>query len=101
MLLPYRVYRRFVDERCAQTAAALSFSTLLSLVPMIAMAVAIIVRLPYAEGLTKSLEHFLLTNLLPDRAGVIIVKYVGEFAHKTDGLTLIGGLALMATALVQ
>lgn len=101
LLLPYRVYRRFVDERCAQTAAALSFSTLLSLVPMIAMAVAIIVRLPFAEGLTKSLEHFLLTNLLPDRAGTIIVKYVGEFAHKTERLTLIGGLALMATALVQ
>ena len=101
MLLPFRVYRRFVDERCAQTAAALSFSTLLSLVPMIAMAVIIIARLPFAEGLSKSLEHFLLTNFLPDRAGTIIAKYVGEFAHKTEHLTLIGGLALGATALVQ
>lgn len=101
LLLPYRVFRRFVDERCAQTAAALSFSTLLSLVPMIAMAVAIIARLPFAESLSKALERFLLANLLPDRAGVIIVKYVGEFAHQTAHLTLIGGLALAATALVQ
>lgn len=101
LLLPYRVYRRFVDERCAQTAAALSFSTLLSLVPMIAMAVVIIARLPFADGLSKSLEHFLLTNLLPDRAGIIIVKYISQFARKTESVTLIGGLALAATALIQ
>lgn len=101
LLLPLRVFRRFVGERCAQAAAALSFSTLLSLVPMIAIAVAIIVRLPFAEGLSKALEQFLLANLLPDRAGSIIVKYVGEFTRKTEHLTLIGVLALIATALVQ
>ena len=38
---------------------------------------------------------------MPDRAGAIIVRYVGEFAHKTEQLTLIGSLALAATALVQ
>jgi membrane protein len=101
LLLPYRVFKRFVGERCAQAAAALSFSTLLSLVPMIAIAVAIIARLPFADGLSRSLEHFLLANLLPERAGGIIVKYVGEFTRKAQQLTLIGGLALIATALVQ
>jgi len=68
---------------------------------MIAIAVAIIARLPFAEGLSRSLEHFLLANLLPERAGGIIVKYVGEFTRKTEQLTLIGGFALIATALVQ
>lgn len=101
LLLPFRVFRRFVDERYAQAAAALSFSTLLSLVPMIAIAVLIIARLPFAEGLSKALEQFLLANLLPDRAGTIIVKYVGEFTRKTQHLPLLGGLALIATALVQ
>jgi membrane protein len=101
LLLPFRVFRRFVDERCAQAAAALSFSTLLSLVPMIAIAVVIISRLPFAEGLSKALEQFLLANLLPDRAGNIIVKYVGEFTRKTQHLPLVGGLALIATALIQ
>ena len=100
-MLPFRVFRRFVDERCAQAAAALSFSTVLSLVPMIAIAVMIIAHLPFAEGLSKALEQFLLANLLPDRAGAVIVKYVGEFTRKTQHLTLVGGLALIATALVQ
>ena len=101
LLLPFRVFRRFVDERCAQAAAALSFSTLLSLVPMIAIAVLVIVRLPFAEGLSKALEQFLLANLLPDRAGAIIVKHVGEFTRQTQHLPLVGGLALAGTALVQ
>jgi membrane protein len=101
LLLPFRVFRRFVDQRCAQAASALSFSTLLSLVPMMAIAVMIIARLPFAEGLSKALEQFLLANLLPDRAGTIIVKYVGEFTRKTQHLTLVGGFALIATALVQ
>jgi len=101
LLLPFRVFRRFVGERCAQAAAALSFSTLLSLVPMIAIAVAIIARLPFAEGLSKALEQFLLANLLPDRAGTIIVKYVGEFTRKTQHLTLIGSVALIVIALAQ
>lgn len=100
-MLPLRVFRRFAGERCAQAAAALSFSTVLSLVPMIAIAVMIIARLPFAEALSKALEQFLLANLLPDRAGIIIVKYVGEFTRKTQHLTLVGGLALIATALIQ
>ena len=101
LLLPFRVFRRFIHERCAQAAAALSFTTLLSLVPMIAIAALIIARLPFAEGLSKALQHFLLANLLPDRAGTIIVMYVGEFTRKTEHLTLVGGLALTVTALVQ
>ena len=101
LLLPLRVFSRFVKERCAQAAAALSFSTLLSLVPMIAIAVLIIARLPFAEGLSKALEQFLLSNLLPDRAGTIIVKYIGEFTRKTQHLPLVGGIALIATALAQ
>ena len=101
LLLPLRVFSRFVREQCAQAAAALSFSTLLSLVPMIAIALLIIARLPFADGLSKSLEQFLLSNLLPDRAGAIIVKYIGEFTRKTQHLPLVGGLALIATALAQ
>jgi len=100
-VLPFRVFRRFVDERCAQAAAALSFSTVLSLVPMIAIAVMIIARLPFADALSKALEQFLLANLLPDRAGSIIVRYVGEFTRKTQHLSLVGGLVLIVTALVQ
>ncbi|HUW39332.1 MAG TPA: YihY family inner membrane protein [Rhodocyclaceae bacterium] len=96
-----RVARRFSVERYAQTAASLSFSTLLGLVPLVAVGLALISRLPFAEGMVAALEKFMLANLLPARAGSTIARYALQFAHKAAHLTLIGGLALATTALMQ
>jgi membrane protein len=99
--LTYRVARRFHTDRCAQTAAALSFATLLALVPMISVAIALLSQFPFASGIGDSLERFLLANLLPDKAGAIIAKYLGLFANRVGRVTLIGIGALALTALMQ
>jgi membrane protein len=96
-----RVIRRFRDERCMQTAASLSFATLLGLVPLIAVGLTLITRLPFGAGMTAAAEKFLLANLLPQKAGTIIASYIIQFAHKAQHLTLIGVVALAATALLQ
>ncbi|MCK9387577.1 MAG: YihY family inner membrane protein [Sulfuritalea sp.] len=105
LLAPFRLIvrtaRRFHGEHCARTAAALSFSTLIGLVPMIAAAFALISLLPAGVGLGPALEKFLLANLLPDKAGVIIAKYVGRFAASAERVTLLGIAVLGATALMQ
>ncbi|RLJ63611.1 YihY family inner membrane protein [Sulfurisoma sediminicola] len=105
ILAPFRlvanVARRFHSERCAQTAAALSFATLLGLVPMFAVGAVVISNLPFGSGLGAALEKFLLTNLLPDKAGAVVAKYVSQFAHRAERVTLIGGLFLAVTALIQ
>lgn len=95
------IVRRFRNERLAQTAAALSFATLLGLVPMIVVAASLIDRLPFAAGIASALERFLLANLLPDKAGAVIAKVVGQFADRAGQVTLIGVGALAATALMQ
>ncbi len=99
--LVVRVAQRFRSERCTQTAAALSFTTLLGLVPMITGAVALISILPFGSGLGVAVEKFLLANLLPDKAGVVIAKYVSQFANKAERLTWLGLVTLAITALVQ
>jgi len=105
ILAPFRlvanVARRFHTERYAQTAAALSFATLLGLVPMFAIGAVVISSLPFGSGLGAALEKFLLTNLLPDKAGAVVAKYVGQFAHRAERVTLVGGLFLAVTALIQ
>lgn len=105
LLAPFRLVlrtaRRFQAEQCAQTAAALSFATLIGLVPMIAAAVVLISNLPLGMGLGTALEKFLLANLLPDKAGAIIAKYIGQFAARAERLTIFGGIVLAATALIQ
>lgn len=99
--LVVRVVRRFRAERLTQTAAALSFATLLGLVPMIAVAAVLIDFLPFTAGLGVSLEKFLLANLLPEKAGGTIARHVGQFAQRTERVTTAGVVMLAATALIQ
>jgi len=99
--LIYRVVQRFRGERLAQTAAALSFATLLGLVPMIGVAATLLDHLPFAAGIGAALQKFLLANLLPEKAGAVIAKYVGQFAGRAGRMTLIGLLVLAGTALTQ
>ncbi|MDE2598887.1 MAG: YihY family inner membrane protein [Rhodocyclaceae bacterium] len=96
-----RVVHRYRTERCGQTAAALAFTTVLGLVPMVAGAVALISILPFGSGLGAAVQKFLLANLLPDKAGIVITKYVTQFASKAVRLTWIGALTLAVTAMLQ
>ena len=85
----------------AYAIAALSFATLLGLVPMIAVAASILSHLLLADMLTAAINKFLMTNLLPDKAGGIIAKYVTQFAVKAQRLTWLGLGILAFTAIAQ
>jgi membrane protein len=96
-----RVARRFLEERLALTAAALSFHTLLGLVPMIVVGFSLFQLLPYANGVSAALEKFLLANLLPDKAGAVIARHLTQFAQRAAGVPLAGVIAMIVTALMQ
>ena len=95
------VVKRFRAERLAQSAAALSFATLLGLVPMIIVAASLIDHIPYGAGIASALEKFILANLLPEKAGAVIAKVVGHFADRASGVTLAGVGLLVVTAVTQ
>jgi membrane protein len=105
LLAPFNLFinvvRRFRAERYTQTAAALSFATLLGLVPMLVVGATLIEILPFGIKLSAALEQFLLATLLPDKAGEVIAKYLGQFAHRAGRVTWIGLAALALTALLQ
>lgn len=105
LLTPFRLVasmvRRFLTERCIQTAAALSFATLLGLVPMVVIGATLIETLPFGVKLTAALESFLTSTLLPEKAGTVIAKYLGQFAHRAERIPWLGLAALAVTALMQ
>lgn len=68
---------------------------------MIAAALALISFLPVGVGLGAALQKFLLANLLPEKAGIIIAKYIGQFAYRAGKVTFFGIAVLGATALMQ
>lgn len=60
---------RFVQDRCAQTAASLAFTTLLALVPMITIALTVFSAFPVSEDFSAQIKIYLLNNLMPENAG--------------------------------
>ncbi len=105
LLAPFRlltqIVRRFRAEHHAQTAAALSFATLLGLVPMVVVGAALLEWLPFGIKLTTALERFLLDTLLPEKAGKVIANHLATFAQRAERVTWIGLVSLAVTALMQ
>ena len=84
------VSRRWSDDRCPQIAGSLTYTTLLALVPMFAIAVAVLSSAPFFEDVMSKIKIFLLLNLTPDIAGRIITVYMKEFAANASRLTKVG-----------
>lgn len=91
---------RFKEVRGSLVASSLTFTTLLSLVPLVAVSFTVMGQLPMFAQLGTTLKVFLLTNLLPDKAGKVIATYAVQFSQKASDLTLFGGVALIATAVL-
>jgi membrane protein len=92
------VLKRWTEDRCPQIAGSLTFTTLLALVPVFAIAVALLSRLPFFDDVMVQIKVFLLLNLAPEIAGKIITVYMEEFRRNAGRLTTIGVAALVVTA---
>ncbi len=94
------VFRRFFEDRCPQTAAALAYTTLLSLVPLITVALVVLSAFPVFGELMTALKIFLLTHMVPEIAGKIITVYMVQFSEKAARLTLVGTAFLVLSAIL-
>jgi len=92
---------RFVQDRCAQTASSLTFTTLLALVPMITIALTVFSAFPVFVDFSAQIKTYLLNNLMPENAGVIITQYMQQFADSAARLTAVGIVILTATAMMM
>ena len=95
------VARRFKEERALQTAGSLSYTTLLSLVPLLTVALAIASAFPVFSQAVEALRAFLVHNFLPDaRAVRPVMDTIDAFARNAGRLTAIGLLGFMITAVL-
>jgi membrane protein len=93
------VLRRWSEDRCPQIAGSLAFTTLLALVPVFAIAVAMLSRAPFFEEVMVQVKVFLLQNLVPEIADKIITVYMEQFRENAGRLTTVGLVALLFTAM--
>ena len=101
LTLIHFIVARFAQDRCAQTAASLTFTTLLALVPMVTIALAVFSAFPVFEDFSAQIKIYLLNNLMPDNAGKIITQYMQQFADSAARLTAVGIVFLTVTAMLM
>lgn len=90
---------KFQQQRCVETAASLSYTSLLSLVPLLAVLFAGFSTFPVFQELFDQLQTFIFKNFIPSSSEVI-QEYLTEFVGKASRLTLIGLISLFVIALM-
>jgi membrane protein len=93
--------RRFLEDRCLDQAASLSYTTLLSLVPLVALCAVIVSVVPQFQDFRDDIERLFTGNLLPEASKAAVDQF-RRFVHKAGRLTGFGivGLALSAALLL-
>ncbi len=90
---------RFSDDDGFRAAAALSYSTLLALVPLIAIVLAVLSAFDAFAGLGDQLQDLLLTAMLPDAAQAVSGQ-ISTFVANASRLTGPGIIGLAVTAVL-
>jgi membrane protein len=93
--------QRFLRDRCLDQAASLSYTTLLSLVPFVALCVVVVSVVPQFQDLRDDIERLFTGNLLPEASNAAVDQF-RRFVQKAGRLTGFGiaGLALAAALLL-
>ena len=92
---------RFREERVTQTSGSLTYTTLLSLVPLFTVALAITTAFPVFDEWIGALQLFILENVLPDTPAVeTIIEQINSFSENAARLTAIGIAGFVVTAVM-
>lgn len=99
-----RVFRftvqRASEEKLLQVASSLTFTTVLAIVPMLAVVLSLFTAFPVFQEFRVALEDFLTNSLMPPSVSDNIMEYLNQFARQASRLTAIGGAFLLVTSLL-
>ncbi|MES9986389.1 MAG: virulence factor BrkB family protein [Candidatus Thiodiazotropha endolucinida] len=89
----------FSHDGGIQHVAALTYTTLLSLVPLMTVMFALLSIFPVSDRISEQIENFLFQNFVP-AAGEAVQQHLKNFSQKAAQLTGVGFLFLILVALL-
>ncbi|MBV8502274.1 MAG: YihY family inner membrane protein [Paucibacter sp.] len=92
---------RFREGRLGQTAGSLTFTTLISLVPLITVGLALFSAFPMFKSFQAALEQYFLKSLVPDTIAKPVLASLTLFASKASRLGTLGLVLLGVSALAM
>lgn len=97
--LAAHVWHHFREDRLFDEAASLSYTSLLSMVPLLAVVFGVASAFPVFQQWGEQLQTFVFTNFVP-ALGDQIQGYLSGFLDSVSKLTLLGMVFLILTALL-
>jgi membrane protein len=91
--------QRFREEKLGLTAGSLTFTTLISLVPLLTVMLAIFTAFPMFSSFQAALEQYFLKSLIPPNIAKPVLASLTQFAAKANRLGVVGLAVLGVTAL--
>jgi len=81
-------------------ASALTFTTLLAIVPLMSVSITILAAFPVFEKAAQPVQNFVFENFVPN-TGKVVQTYLETFAQQASQLSLSGLLFLIVTAILM
>ena len=92
------LWRHFQKDRRFEVAGALSYTSMLAIVPLLAVGLGIVSSFEVFQDWGGNLQDFIFRNFVPS-VGAEVQSYIQGFMASTSKLTIIGTLFLIVTAL--
>jgi membrane protein len=90
---------RFLHDKSPQRASALSYTTLLAMVPFLAIALTVLSAFPVFDQWKDQIMGLVFSNFLP-QTGSEVANYLSGFLKNTGQMTAIGTVVLGFTAVM-
>lgn len=90
---------RFREDRLGLIAGSLTFTTLISLVPLVTVMLALFSAFPMFATFQRSLQNYFLQTLVPENIAKPVLEALTQFAGKANQLGTVGLVLLVLAAL--
>ena len=94
------VVKQFIENETSLSASSLAYTSLLSLVPFMAVLVTVFSVFPMFEDVSAQIQDFIFSNFVPT-SGQVVQEYIAGFVAKSRHLNITMPLFVFVTSIMM
>ncbi|WP_415887912.1 YihY family inner membrane protein [Neptuniibacter sp. QD37_6] len=94
------LFRQFLQNQGILNAAALTYTTLFAVVPLMTVSYAMLAAIPSFQGVGHELQGWVFDNFVP-ATGAVVQDYLNDFSSQARKLTAVGIALLAITSIMM
>lgn len=92
--------RQFQSNQGILNAAALTYTTLFAVVPLMTVSYSMLAAVPNFKGVGEQVQGWIFENFVP-ATGAVVQEHLGTFATQAQSLTVVGVIFLAVTSIMM